>query len=234
MEAAAPGRRMLECGCGSARMSLYMAQRGYDCTLVDYSQRALSVAKHGFDSLSLRARFVRSDMTKLSLRDEEFDIVFSGGVLQFFSDIQPPINEMTRVLKPRGMLVAQIVPRKFSIQTMADIQRTAAYALKNVLTGNLRDAFRRTTHIPTDYGVEPQSLSHYVNACELAGLTTVKGRVTSPFPALALSKGAHRLYASAMNSLIPVWRQFDESTARWTDVWGIAYTIQGEKQRCGL
>ena len=53
--------------------------------------------------------------------------------------------------------------------------------------------------------------------------------MTSPFPALALPRFAQRYYARAMRALTPQWRRFDDSTAAWTAVLGIAYRISASK-----
>jgi len=142
-EKRAPGRKMLECGCGSARVSRYMARRGYRCTLLDYSERALAAGREAFEALSMEGEFVIGDINHLCFPDGRFDIVFSGGVLEFFDDIQNPIGEMARVLKPGGVFAANMVPRKVSIQTMADLERTMAYSCRALFQGRFRDVFRR-------------------------------------------------------------------------------------------
>ena len=229
-EKLAPGKRMLECGCGSARVSQYMAQRGYQCTLLDSSEQALSIARRNFESLSLDGQFILGDMNALCLRDQQFDAVYSGGVLEFLDDLEHPIKEMVRVLKPAGIFAANIVPPKFSIQSIADIERTAAYSVRNLARGRFGEVFRRVRQIPCGYQVKPWSLKDYVRACEEAGLASATGLVTTPFPALALPRVAHKLYARAMRALLPQWRRFNESRSRWTEVWGIGYAIHGIKR----
>jgi ubiquinone/menaquinone biosynthesis C-methylase UbiE len=226
----APGKNMLECGCGSARVSQYMARQGYKCTLLDSSEKAISLAKNSFESLALDGRFMIGDINQLCLGDEQFDVVFSGGVLEFFDDVQKPINEMVRVLKPGGIFSANIVPNKFSIQTLADIERTVVCSIGNLMKGRYRDVFKRVQQIPPDYNVNSLSLQEYINICKNTGLTSVVGLVTSPFPALALPRFAGRFYAHIMKRLCRQWLKFDQSKSRWTEIWGIAYTIYGIKK----
>jgi len=226
----APGKRMLECGCGSARVSQYMAQRGYQCTLLDNSEQALSIVRRNFEALSLDGEFVLGDITNICFGAGEFDVVYSGGVLEFQDDLGCAVKEMVRVLKPGGVFAANVVPPKFSIQSIADIERTVAYSLRNLMKGNFRDAFKRVRQIPSDYQVKTWSLNDYVRACKEAGLTAVEDFVTTPFPALALPKAAHKLYARAMKALLPQWRRFNESRSRWSELWGIGYAIYGIKR----
>lgn len=226
----APGRTILECGCGSARVSQYLGQRGYRCTLLDTSDQAILIAKRNFEALSQTANFVLGDIHHLCLADKKFDVVYSGGVLEFMDDLGLAVKEMVRVLKPGGVFAANIVPPKFSIQSIADIERTVVYSIRNLLRGRFTDACRRVRQVPNEYHVHSWTLDHYVHVCEEAGLTSVKGFVTSPFPALALPKGAQKLYGRAMKALLPQWRKFNESQGRWSEWWGIGYTIYGIKE----
>lgn len=228
-EAQTPGRRFLECGCGSARVSLFLAERGYDCTLLDYSGSALAVARERFVSRGLEARYVQADITNLPFASGAFDIVYSGGVLEFFDNIQRPVREMARILGSGGVFAADIVPRKFSIQTIADVERTLVYSARHLIRGRVGEALRWTSSTPAAYGIQPWNLADYIDACAQAGLAAPRGRVTSPFPALALPKFAQRYYARAMRALTPQWRRFDDSTAGWTAVLGIAYRISASK-----
>lgn len=226
----APGKKILECGCGSAKVSQYMAQRGYQCTLLDYSEQALSLAKNNFETLSLQGKFVIGDINQLSFGDGQFDVVYSGGVLEFFDNVQTPVREMVRVLRPGGIFAANIVPDKFSIQTIADFERTLAYSLRNIAKGKFKDAFKRVRQIPLDYKVNSLCLQDYVDICEQAGLTSVVGLVASPFPALALPRAGRKIYTEIMKKFIKQWRAFNESKTLWTKVWGITYTIYGIKK----
>lgn len=57
----------------------------------------------------------------MPFEDKTFDLVLSFGVLEHFKDIDKPIKEMVRVLKPGGVFFADIVPEKFSIHKLADM-----------------------------------------------------------------------------------------------------------------
>ena len=229
-EKQAPGKKMLECGCGSARVSRYMAHHGYQCTLLDYSEKALHIGKSAFDSLSLDGRFVIGDINHLCFPDEQFDVVFSGGVLEFFDDVQKPVDEMVRVLKPGGVFAANMVPRKFSIQTIADFERTLAYSCRNLVKGRFGDVLKRVQSVPSHYNVNSLHLQDYIGFCKKAQLRSVVGLVTSPFPDVALPQFGKKLYASIMKKLLPQWRKFNLSKSRWTEVWGTLYAIYGIKK----
>lgn len=226
------GRRVLECGCGTARFASYFQRHGYDVTMLDYSAEAIGLARAGFADRDQAGQFVRGDMTRLGLRSELFDIVYSGGVLDFIGDLDAAVSEMARVLKPGGLLAASVVPRKLSIQSIADLQRSIAYAARALRRGE-RAGWMPPRAVPTSYPVFPWTLEDYAAACRRAGLVDVQTRVTGPFPALALPVSWQPRYARLMRRLDRFWRRFDESDAWWTKVWGAGYVIQARKPPVG-
>lgn len=221
------GSRMLEYGCGSAKISQYMGYRGYQCTMLDYSIIGLDLARSAFRSLGLEGCFVIGDINQMGLAGGQFDIVFSGGVLEFFTDVQQPICEAVRVLKPGGLFAITIVPNKFSIQTLADVERTFVQSVKNMAVRRWRQAFRRVQSV--EPSVSTASLQEYVDCLQAAGLTSITARCTSPFPSLSLGKWGNKLYMNLMRQSLGFWQRFNESPSHWTEFWGITYTIYGFK-----
>lgn len=223
----APGKRMLECGCGKATVSHYMKMRGYDCVMLDYSKQAINLAKLSLARNSLKGEFVLGDMYKLPFIDNQFDLVYSGGVLEFFADITNPLREIVRVLKPGGLFVINIVPNKFSCQTLADIERTLAHSLKSFFTFRWREVLVWLKHLPP--GVSHMSLKSYIAAFKSAGLENVSGHCVTPFPSLSLGRIGERVYVRLVKRLLPQWKRFNHSRSRWSEIWGVAYTIHGVK-----
>lgn len=221
------GRKMLECGCGRATASCYMATRGYDCTMLDYSSQAIDQAKASFANNSLNGKFILSDMNKLPFTDNQFDVVYSGGVLEFFADITDTLREIVRVLKPGGLFVVNIVPNKFSCQTLADLEHTLVHSLRMLLMFRWREVFVRLNHLPP--GVSRASLRFYVSAFESAGLDNVIGHCVTPFPAIALGREGERVYVNLLKYFLPQWRKFNRSHSFWSEIFGMAYTVYGTK-----
>lgn len=226
-ERLAPGKKLLEYGCGSAKTSEYMARHGYDCTMLDYSPAGLETAQRTFASMALKGRFVLGDINRLCFDDNSFDIVFSGGVLEFFNDVQTPIHEIVRVLKPGGLFALTVVPNKISIQTLADMEITIVQAVKRLARRRWTEVFRIFRSVEPI--VSAASLHEYVHHCEAAGLTNIIARCTSPFPNLSLGSAGGKLYGKLLNYLLDMWRKFNESPHYLTEVWGITYTIYAIK-----
>lgn len=225
----APGRRLLELGCGTAALSRYMAQRDFECTMLDRSEKAIEIAQAGFAAKALSGEFRVGDLSHLDFEANSFDIVYSGGVLEFFEEIEQPIFEMVRVLKPGGFFAASMVPRKFSIQTIGDFQRTIAHAIRNIANGKISGSFKSLHLIPRNYHVNSLPLECYVRTCRNAGLVDVKGLYSTPFPGLALPKGLSQAYARYLYRNMHLWRNFNKRSSAWHRWIGVTYTLYGTK-----
>jgi ubiquinone/menaquinone biosynthesis C-methylase UbiE len=75
-----PGKKMLECGAGSARVSLHMARQGYDCTLLDNSSEGLATGKANFEKAGLKGDFVLGDVEKLDFASHIIRLKFRGSI----------------------------------------------------------------------------------------------------------------------------------------------------------
>jgi ubiquinone/menaquinone biosynthesis C-methylase UbiE len=227
--AQAPGDKLLECGCGGATLSRFMARQRYQCTMIDSSVEALARARAAFDKEKTHGTFVQGDILRMGFPDCSFDVVYCGGVLEFFQNIQEPIREMVRVLRPSGILAFNIVPEKLSIQSIADIERTIAHSAQCILAGRPRDAFQRMRSIPTHYHVSRAALKDYTRACREAGMSQVNGLYTNPFPALSLPSRIGGLYMRILRRRLQTWKRFNSSYARWKKPIAITYTVVAKK-----
>jgi SAM-dependent methyltransferase len=98
------GRRVLDAGCGTGRVAIELARRGYDVVGVDIDPTMLDTARRKANDL----RWVLADLSQLAL-DDTFDaVVLAGNVMVFVG----PGNErevLARIaahLDPGGKLVA--------------------------------------------------------------------------------------------------------------------------------
>jgi SAM-dependent methyltransferase len=99
------GQRVLDAGCGGGRYTVAWRQLGAaDAVGVDFSATGIDsaigrVRAAGIDNV----QFERGDVLDLPFTRDEFDIVFSNGVLHHTENWQQGINELVRVLKPGGL-----------------------------------------------------------------------------------------------------------------------------------
>lgn len=112
-----PGMKMLEPGCGRGSISCYFAANGFEAHVLDTSQEILDVAKDIFRENKLHAEYHCEDALNMSFADETFDVIVHCGLLEHFENYEAAIAEQYRVLKRGGIIIANIVPGKRSVQT---------------------------------------------------------------------------------------------------------------------
>lgn len=98
--------RILDLGCGTGRHLVFFSKRGFDVFGFDSSLRAISLAKQWLSEENLEADVQQHRMElPFPFDDEFFDGIISIQVVHhnLLSDIKATINEMTRVLRPRGL-----------------------------------------------------------------------------------------------------------------------------------
>jgi SAM-dependent methyltransferase len=116
LRAVLPGQgRTLEVGCGSGRLSCFLAQQGYHTVCMDFSRPALAAARTNYNTLGIPGHFTVGDAFALPFPEGRFDVVLSTGLLEHFSDPAPIVREMVRVIRRGGLFYSDIVPRKFSL-----------------------------------------------------------------------------------------------------------------------
>ncbi|HOC61276.1 MAG: class I SAM-dependent methyltransferase [Syntrophaceae bacterium] len=113
-----PGSTVLDAGCGSGRHLRSLARLpglkilGIDRNPSDV-EGAVKALKEMPDALSLDYSVSCADITKLPFADEYFDCVICSEVLEHIPEHETAVQELVRVLKPKGTLVVS-VPRYFS------------------------------------------------------------------------------------------------------------------------
>lgn len=108
---------MLELGCGRASLTLSLAPEIRKLVGVDISDVALAQATGNARHHDItNASFVLGDCTKLNLT-EQFDFVWSQGLMEHFDDPIIVASEHFRALKPGGVALIS-VPYKYSYHTL--------------------------------------------------------------------------------------------------------------------
>ncbi len=113
-----PGCAVLDAGCGSGRHLRALARLpgssifGIDRNSSDVAE-AVRALQEMPDALSREVSVTSADITKMPFADETFDCVICSEVLEHIPEHEAALNELVRVLKPRGTLAVS-VPRYFS------------------------------------------------------------------------------------------------------------------------
>lgn len=125
--------KVLEIGCGRGSLSSYFSERNHECHLVDISKKAIEIAIEIFKKNNHDAKFYVEDAESLKFTDSSFDIVFSIGLLEHFSNPKKTLEEQFRVLKKGGIWFGYIVP-----EYKENIQKDYEW-INNILKGYTED-----------------------------------------------------------------------------------------------
>ena len=100
-----PNKKIIEAGSGTGVLSIYMASIGFDSTAIDIDEDILNLSKNiskHYNSNN-KPKFIIDSIFNLNYEHEEFDVSFSNGVLEHFSD-----EEIISTLK-KQMIISNTV-----------------------------------------------------------------------------------------------------------------------------
>ncbi|MDU4853867.1 MAG: class I SAM-dependent methyltransferase [Clostridioides difficile] len=98
---------IIDLGCGSGNNSVYLSERNYKVISCDYSIEALNIVKKYINNSNI----VEMDLTReFPFEDAIAEIIIADLSLHYFDDYTTKkiLNEIKRVLKPEGYLIARI------------------------------------------------------------------------------------------------------------------------------
>ncbi len=107
-----PRARVLEVGCGTGQMALFLAVPGREVIGVDLTWASLGLAegfrrKAGINT----AQFVRANLFRLPLADGTVDVAIANGVLHHTANPRAAFAELVRVVRPGGYVVVGLYNR---------------------------------------------------------------------------------------------------------------------------
>lgn len=101
---------VLDAGTGTGRFAIYLAQRGINVVAIDSSEEMVKIAqkKAEHEGCQHRIQFIISDIENLPFKNESFDGVCSIIVLIHLASREHAVFELSRILKPGGIVVLDI------------------------------------------------------------------------------------------------------------------------------
>src|SRR5712692_11205170 len=107
LDRAIPGdARIVDLGCGTGQMTLYLARGnrlviGADLTRASLELGAAAGKRYRLD----RVQFIETDLHRPGLRKGSFDVVYSSGVLHHTSNPRASFAAVAKLARPGGMIV---------------------------------------------------------------------------------------------------------------------------------
>lgn len=109
---------VLDIGCGAGRISIYLAEHGFDVIGIDVSEGLLSVAREISKKKNQAIHYFQSEGTELNFPDEVFDALIGFKILCYTPTRElrnQQLQEFYRVLRPGGtcIITQNIVPDEY-------------------------------------------------------------------------------------------------------------------------
>ena len=100
------GKKILGLACGGGQQGPVFAAKGYDVTIMDFSESQLQRDEMVAKREGLKITTVQGDLIKpFPFEDETFDIVFNPVSNVYIEDLENMYKEAARVLKKGGLLM---------------------------------------------------------------------------------------------------------------------------------
>jgi SAM-dependent methyltransferase len=170
-----PGR-LIDLGCGTGRLCVHFARKGFDCVGVDLSDEMLTQARANADRAGVNVEWQNANLVELSgIPDRNFDYaacLFSTlGMVRGEENRTAAVRQAFRVLRPGGRFVLHVHNRCFRGLGWGRVARQVAHSL-------LGRADAGDVTMPQAYGGAPLTLHHFTRRGTTRLLETAGFRVT--------------------------------------------------------
>lgn len=101
-----PTKTFVEIGSGPGRFLIYFHRVfGYQVSGCDYSPASCTLARENLARAGVRGTIHHADLFEF---EGQYDVVYSGGVIEHFESPAPILERFTRLLRPGGYLVTTV------------------------------------------------------------------------------------------------------------------------------
>ena len=205
---AIPGdARILEIGCGTGQMSLYLARAdrlvvGADLTRASLELAVAAARRFGLD----RVLFVETDLHRPALRKGSFDVVYSSGVLHHTPNPRAAFARIVQLARPGGMIVLGLynaiarIPLRLR-RLVARLSRYRLIPFDPVLRDRNNDPARREAWLRDQYQ-HPEE--HHHTLAEVQGWFAENGvEYVRAYPSALIGEDPPELFEFAADNWRP-------------------------------
>lgn len=165
------GKNLLEVGCGVGIDLVRFAQAGAVVTGIDLAEVSIDLAQKNFAHHNLSADLRVMNGEAMAFDDNQFDVVYAHGVLQYTANPEKMIREMHRVLRPGGQAIVMVYNRLSWLNALSklmkvDLEHEDAPVLRKYSIGELKQLladFSETKIVPERFPVKTR-LHHGLKA----------------------------------------------------------------------
>ncbi len=163
----APGMHALDLATGTGDIAFALAGEGRQVVGLDITLRMIELAEQKIGTRAAAPRFLVGDMLALPFPPSRFDLVTTGYGLRNVADLEAAIDEISRVLKPGGQLLALDFNRPAN---------TVVRALYLSYLSAVGSALGWLMHRdPDTYRYIPESIRLYPGAARVAAMMRARG-----------------------------------------------------------
>jgi 2-polyprenyl-3-methyl-5-hydroxy-6-metoxy-1,4-benzoquinol methylase len=172
------GARICDLACGEGRVARYLADMGARVVGIDLSAKLLEIARRHEAAGPRGVEYRHADARGLpGALDSAFDGVVCNMALMDIADLEPALQSVARILRPRGWFVFSILhPCTNTARSgeMATPEGVGRFIGRYFSEGHWRSDTR--TGPPGKVGAYHRTLSTYVNALTDAGFALERMR----------------------------------------------------------
>jgi SAM-dependent methyltransferase len=145
---------VLEIGCGAGLLSLELARLGHTVQAIDASDAMVDLTAERMRraGLDARVRTLSADVHALPFPAETFSLVIAVGLLPWLHGPERALEEIARVLEPRGRLILTANNRarlSYLVDPRANVLLTPLKRVRRRLMGRPASGVRLRLHFPS-------------------------------------------------------------------------------------
>ena len=130
-------KKILEAGCGTGRILLFLASKGLKCWGIDPSKNMLSLCKEKLKATKSKIELKKGDIEKIPYKNNTFDCTYTMHVLMHMPDYKKAFKEMHRVTKKKGIIICDFPNKnspwtKISLFLNPEMKRTQLFTIKEL------------------------------------------------------------------------------------------------------